>query len=476
MAHSRSEAMYDVVVVGAGPAGLAAATRASALGASVALVDAGAAPGGQYWRHPPAVEGGVAPADVGYLHHELPVYGELLSRLESVRANGAYLGQHHVWTAGRRDSGFVVHAVDRSDRGERHVEVSGRRLVLAPGAYDRQIPFPGWELPGVMTAGGAQALLKGHGVTPGRRVVVAGTGPFLLSVAAGLTRAGAEVVGVHEAASPLRWLRELATAVRNADKLWEGAGYAATLLSARVPVRTRSAVLAAHGAAALEGVTIARVDSDGNADPRSEETVEADTFAVGWGFTPQIELPVALGCATRVDEDGSVVCVVDDAQESTVPGVYVAGEACGVGGAALAVVEGVIAGAAAAGMPTSDRGLLRRRTSLRAFARSVQRAHPVPRAWVRRLRDDTIVCRCEEVTHGRLRRAVEDFAVTDARSAKLLARPGMGWCQGRVCGYATSCIVAELTHRPPDFTQNAERPLSGPVTLGLLAAEEEPSP
>lgn len=260
--------------------------------------------------------------------------------------------------------------------------------------------------------------------------------------------------------------------LRNVSKLGEGAGYARTLARHKVPVRTRSIVVAAHGADRLESVTVARANADGRVVAGTAVTVEADTLAVGWGFTPQLELPLALGCATRVDVDGSLVCVVDSDQCGSVDGVYIAGEACGVGGAALAVVEGAIAGAAAAGSPLTGRRLLRRRASLRAFATAMHRAHPVPARWVDRV-DDTVVCRCEEVTAGALRRAVDEFAATDARSAKLLARPGMGWCQGRVCGYATACLMAEWSGTPYSPAGTAERPVALPLTLGRLAADDE---
>jgi NADPH-dependent 2,4-dienoyl-CoA reductase/sulfur reductase-like enzyme len=474
------DAPYDVLVVGAGPAGLAAATRAGGHGVTVALLDAGAVPGGQYWRQPAPAAGpntGAAldPTDLAYLHHDLAGYHALVDRLDRQRRSGTttYLPGHHVWAVEREETPdgdrFVVHALDSTvpDGGTSRT-LTARRLVLATGAYDRQVPFPGWDLPGVITAGGAQALLKGHGVPAGRRVVVAGTGPFLLPVAAGLAAAGTQVIGVHEAGSPRAWLRHAGAVGRNLNKLSEGAGYAAALVRHRVPVRTRSVLVAAHGTDRLEAVTVARADGKGGVVPGSEERVACDTLAVGWGFTPQLELPLSLGCRTRVDADGSVVCAVDEDQESTVPGVYVAGETCGVGGAALALLEGAMAGAAAAGTPLRDRRPRRQRDALRRFATAMHQAHPVPAGWVDRVDEDTVVCRCEEVTAARLRAAVTDLGAADARGGKLLARTGMGWCQGRVCGYAAACLTGAWSGTPYDPTRVGTRPVATPVPLGAL--------
>jgi NADPH-dependent 2,4-dienoyl-CoA reductase/sulfur reductase-like enzyme len=469
MGTSRSEHVHDVVVVGAGPAGLAAAVRAAALGADVGVVDAAPVPGGQYWRQP---AGEALGGEVAHLHHGLSRYRELAAQLEGIEAAGGYYPRHSVWTVSRDDTGFLVRALTGAGADEREVGIRGRRLVLAPGAYDRQIPFPGWDLPGVMTAGGVQALLKGHAVTAGPRVVVAGTGPFLLPVAAGLAESGAMVVGVHEAASPLGWARHAGAVLRNAGKLGEGAGYARALARYRVPVRTRSVVVEAAGTDALERVTVARVARDGSVLPGTRTTLEADVLAVGWGFTPQLELPLALGCATRTDVDGSLVCVVDDDQRSSVLDVFVAGEACGVGGADLAVVEGEIAGTSAAGAQVTDRKLLRRRASLRGFAAAMHAAHPVPEGWIDRVHDETVLCRCEEVTVGRVREVLT-LGADDARSAKLLVRPGMGWCQGRVCGYATSCLMSAWTGTPTSPAGVAGRPIASPLRLGTLAAGEQ---
>jgi D-hydroxyproline dehydrogenase subunit alpha len=451
----------DIVVVGAGPAGLAAASASANAEVSVALIDAGPRPGGQFWRH--RAHGIDRDAD---LHHNLATFTRLRPDKKVT-----YLPDHQVWAISAADRGCTVRAL-APDQTETVIDAGF--LILAPGAYDRQIPFPGWDLPGVMTAGGVQALLKGQGILAGQRVLVAGTGPFLLPVAAGLAARGATVVGVHEANHPVAWLRHPSSAL---GKLPEALGYLRILRRHRVPVRYRSAVVAVEGDRQAAAALIAPVTRNGSVLRREAVRVPVDVVATGWGFTPQLELPLAAGCQTRVDEDGSLVVVVDDDQFTSHPRVLAAGEVTGVGGAALAVTEGTIAGAAAAARvtarvagaapPQRDLARLRRRRArLRDFARTLYQVYPVP-AWEDDLANDTIVCRCEEVTAGQLREAV-DLGAVDARTAKLLSRAGMGWCQGRVCGYAASCLVSRWTGTSYDPRGVAERPVAVPLPLSAL--------
>jgi NADPH-dependent 2,4-dienoyl-CoA reductase/sulfur reductase-like enzyme len=329
----------------------------------------------------------------------------------------------------------------------------------------------------VYTAGAAQALLKGNGVLVGARVAVAGTGPFLLPVATGLAEAGAAVVGVYEAGRPTAFLRHPLTTLRSASKLVEGAGYLRVLRRHRVPYRMRTTVIEVLGQTAVTGVRVASLDRGWRVVPGTERTIECDAVAVGYGFTPQTELPVQLGCEMVLDADGSLVARVDDAQASTVDGVFVAGEACGVGGAELAVAEGEIAGAAAAALATgraaaAQRAARGRRSAGRAFARAMHEAFPVPAGWQGWLTPETVVCRCEEVTAGRIHEVVSELGAADARTVKLFARPGMGLCQGRVCGYATASLAAVATGRSvtaADLAGSASRPIAQPVPLSMIA-------
>ena len=436
--------MPDIAVLGAGPAGLAAAVAAHQAGARVTVVDAGPRVGGQYWRH--------QDGDDGRGHH----LWSTLCRLREVPLD--FRPNHAIWHVEPTDDGFVTH----TSAGE----IASRRLIIATGAYDRQLPFPGWTLPGVFTAGGAQALLKGHGVVAGDRVVVAGTGPFLLPVAAGLAEASARVLGVFEAGSPLGFARHPAAVLRNVTKLTEGAAYLRVLRRHGIPFHTRKTVVAAHGDDQVRAVTVGSLDRDWRVV--ATEKIECDAVAVGYGFTPQLELPLQLGCDTRLDLDGSLVATADDTQRASVPGVYLAGEVCGVGGAQLSLVEGELAGLHAAGV-TPSRRLVRRRAALRAFATAMHRTYPVRQGWQTWLDDDTLVCRCEEVPVREIRRSIVELGATDPRTVKLLARPGMGLCQGRVCGYATACLTGPVTAQ--GLLGLSTRPIAQPVTLGSLAEQ-----
>lgn len=459
----------DVAVVGAGPAGLAAAVAAAEAGARVVVVDAGAQVGGQYWRHPAG--GDVSPA----AHHDRKVFSDLRRRFSAGRIR--HLPATQVWFVEPGEAGFTLRLVPTTPDAAVPELVTARRLVLCPGGYDRQLPIPGWDLPGVMAAGGVQALLKGHRSLAGRRAVVAGTGPFLLSVATQLAGAGAEVLAVCEANGLAGWARHVPAVARVPGKVVEGVGYAAAALRHRIPYRTRTAVTRiepdASGARAGR-VWLRRLDAEGRPSTKMLPPLDVDLVALGWGFTPSMELISAVGAETRVDVDESLVAVVDASQRSTTPGVFVAGEATGVGGALLAVAEGELAGIAGAGAEERLAGRVRRLRAriarLRGFAAAMHAAHPVPARWHEWLTPATVVCRCEEVTADAVRTARDELGADDVRTVKLLARPGMGWCQGHVCGFATAKLAADgraLT--VDDLRPMAKQSLCAPVPLAGLA-------
>ncbi|MFE7129687.1 FAD-dependent oxidoreductase [Streptomyces sp. NPDC057638] len=447
-----------LAVVGAGPAGVAAAVAAADGGVPVVLLlDSGPRPGGQIHRRPAPALATTGPRP---RHH--PTWTRLLQRLWAHRRRGRirWLPGLHLWSVEHGEGGFTLHALDGDDRP---TTLTAPALLLATGAAERVLPFPGWTLPGVVTAGGAQAMLKGGLALPGRRIVVAGTGPLLLPVATALASAGAAVAALVESADPRTYVRHAPVLVRHPAKLAEAAGYGLRLARHRVPVLTRHSVRAAEGDGRIASVTLAPVG--GGAVRR----VECDALAVGHGLLPRTEVAAALGCRTT---PGGVVA--DARQRTDVPGVWAAGEICGIGGASLARAEGEIAGRDAAawlaGAPSRRRArALWSRARLRRFASVLDQVHPPDSAPCRSLPDDTVVCRCEEVTAGRIRRAVDELGATDARTVKLLTRAGMGWCQGRICGPGVAAVAGT-------GPETVRRPFDRPVPLAVLARLDPSGP
>ncbi|MFN8157367.1 MAG: FAD-dependent oxidoreductase [Candidatus Nanopelagicales bacterium] len=451
---------YDVVVVGAGPSGMAAAAQAHAGGLSVALVDQQPRTGGAYWRHRPQD----ADAERSDAHHDWTTFRRITERLDGVD----HLMSHAVWAIERVDDGFVVRAT-HGEIARRPVRLEATSVVVATGAHERVVPFRGWTLPGVMAAGGGQALLKGAGVVPGRRVLLAGSGPLLLVVADGLLRAGVDVVAVAESGHPTTYGLRPSSWSGLVSRAGEAAAYTRALAQHRVPYHAGYRVIEASGNERVERAVIA---SRGG----KRREYDVDALLVSHGFTPQLELLVDAGAATRVDGDGSLVVTVDDEQRTSVPGLLATGEVTGVGGASLAILEGYVAGRALAGASITP-SLHERIAVHRRFAQAMHAVHRTPAGALADLSDDVLVCRCEEVSAGTLRRACRDLGVDDARSAKLMTRAGMGLCQGRMCGRAVSDLVAVASGRPAtdDAAERwAARLPALPVTLDQLATDGHP--
>jgi NADPH-dependent 2,4-dienoyl-CoA reductase/sulfur reductase-like enzyme len=411
----------DVAVIGAGPAGVAAACRAAESGAKTLLLDDAAATGGQIHRRRPW-----SPAP--------PAARAWLRRLE--RSGAQHVAGATIAEASGEEEAFRL----LGDRLGAPLAVSARRLVLATGARELFLPFPGWTLPGVMGAGGAQALAKCGASLAGRVAVVAGSGPLLLAVAAHLAKAGAEVALVAEQASLGALAGFGAALLRAPDKLLEAARYRAALTD--TPYRTGAWIAEARGRERLEGVVVA--------DRGGRDEIACDLAAVAHGLVPNTELARLLACGI----ESGAVCV-DARQQTTVPGVFAAGETCGVAGLDVAVAEGEIAGLAVAGSSAAAPEVARARARGRALARRMARAFR-PRPELRALaRPDTIVCRCEDA------RLSSIAACGVSREAKLAARSGMGPCQGRVCGPALEFLFG--------WDSDTVRPPARPVPLGHLA-------
>jgi NADPH-dependent 2,4-dienoyl-CoA reductase/sulfur reductase-like enzyme len=465
--------MTDVLIIGAGPAGLAAACAARARGASVTLLDSSDQLGGQFWRHLPDAR---PSARERTLHHAWRTFRSLSDTLESDHGC-LIIRSAQVWAIETEPSGpCTVHVVvgqpDGVDRAR--LTFTPDALILATGAHDRTLPFPGWDLPGVFTGGAAQALAKGERLAVGRRVLVAGAGPFLLPVAASLAKTGSTVLGVLEAnrvPALLRgWLPRPWELLPAMGKGLELAGYLAGQLRHRIPYRLGRAVVAAHGVDWVEAVTVASVAADWTPISGTERRVEVDAVCVTHGFTPRLELAIAAGCELTRDR----FVRVDDSQRTSAPAVYAAGEITGIGGVELALAEGEIAGHAAAGRVAEDQGLgavTRRRRVFRGFAGRIEAAHGIRPGWPAWLTDETVVCRCEEVGYGQLCQTAKSTDSQSLRALKLSTRAGLGICQGRICGRTVEELLAARTTDGvlTDGVITDRRPIASPIRLGELA-------
>jgi NADPH-dependent 2,4-dienoyl-CoA reductase/sulfur reductase-like enzyme len=457
----------DVAVVGAGPAGLAAALAAAECGLRVALLDERSLPGGQYLL-PGYAHGGA-------LTESERLGGDLLRRLETGQVD--WRPGVTVWNV---EAGLTLGLFADG----RATTLAAGAIVLASGAREQVAPFPGWTLPGVMTAGAAQLLAKRHGVLPGRRVLVAGSGPLLLAVAAKLSALGATVVAVLEASRPAQWLSHAPAARGQGGRFAEGWRYLSDLRKARVAYRFGSAVVAAQGAERVESVTVAPLDRAGRPLREGRSVVAVDALCVSFGFTPNVELAQLAGAWMVFDPlRGGWAPQVDENLESTASGLFVAGETGGVGGAGLALLTGRVAGLAAArrlgalsqdDLERAKAGLAGRRKRELRFAGMLNAVCAPPGGLSEIITDETIVCRCEEVTAGELRAAVREAAgIRTLDALKVWTRIGQGPCQGRTCGpIAGRLIAAEAGCSPEAAGTFAVRPPARPLPLGALAALE----
>ena len=404
-----------MLVVGAGPAGMSAACAAASAGRRVAVVDDNPTPGGQIWRGGP---GQAATGRAGRWFERLDAAGvELIAGVQVVAQS----------RAGR----LLAESDDEA------LLLDYEKLILATGARERFLPFPGWTLPGVVGAGGLQALVKSGLSVENKRVAVAGSGPHLLPVAAELKRHGAIVLLIAEQAPWTRLARFAVTLLGYPGKLIEGLRYKLDLSGVAYTPGCRPT--AADGDDELRKVTFQSSDRTW--------TESCDYLACAFGFAPNVELPAVFGCRLT---NGLVE--VDQSQETSVPGVYCAGEPTGVGGLELALVEGEIAGLAVVGREGDAARLLPVREKLKRFAAALDMAFALQDDLRGLATGETIVCRCEDVTRARLER-YDSF-----RAAKLQTRCGMGACQGRVCGTVTEFLFnwRPESGRPPAFPTRLE--------------------
>jgi thioredoxin reductase len=458
----------DVIVVGAGPAGMSAATRAARAGLSVVLLDEQDAVGGQIYR-------AIGRADARRRDILGPDYAAGAAIAEAFTRSGArHVANASVWQVTRERT---VHFLKDGRVGS----FEAKRVILASGALERPFPIPGWTLPGVLTAGAAQILLKSAGEVPSSAPVLAGCGPLLYLLGWQYVRAGVPIRAlVDTTRHEDRWRakRHLFSALRAWPFLSKGLQLIRTLRRAGVPMYEGADDLRVEGTTASDGTQ--RAAALAFTTQAGAQRIEADVILLHQGVVPNTQFTHALRATHRWDD--AQLCFtpqVDAWGELDVPGIFVAGDGAGIGGAQAAAEQGTIAALAVASqLGAIDTAIRDHEAALhRAGLARVMRIRPFldslyrPRDANRIPADDTIVCRCEEVTAGELRGFVA-LGCVGPNQAKSFGRCGMGPCQGRMCGLTVTEVIADARRvSPSEVGYYRIRPPIKPLTLGELAGE-----
>lgn len=441
---------------------MAAASTAAGLGVDTLVLDEQPAPGGQIFRG--IVQAG--PARLALLGSD---YRRGAEQVETfLRSGASYQPNTAVWSLGPACELGVLHQGRAS-------QITASRVLIASGAMERPVPFPGWTLPGVMNVGGAQILLKSSGLVPADGVVIAGTGPLLILLAWQYMRAGVAVQAVLELSPRHNLWRaglRLPAALRAGHYLTRGLKYLLALRRAGIRVSYGISDLRAIGTDRLEAVTFRT--------GRRERVLETTHLLVHFGLVPGIQLTEAAGC--RHAWDTGQQCWrprVDAWGNTSVDGIAVIGDSAIIGGAVAAVHAGRLAGleaARAAGridestrdrLAAEDQKWLRDDLWIRPFLESL---HRLPDSLLTGIADDTLVCRCEEITAGEVRAAVR-AGHRDPNQVKFITRCGMGPCQGRQCGQPVANLVAAACNRPlHEVAPFRVRPPLRPLSIGELSA------
>lgn len=459
---------YHVIIVGSGPAGLAAADILSRYGLRILIIDDNAHTGGQLLRRlPHAVDVGRRFDPDKFKRRGM----QLVARLKNRKVR---------FLNGSQVLGVFPQQILLVEAPGGHVsEYRTEAMILATGARERQLPFKGWTLPGVMATGAAQILMKSSGILPGKKTLIAGCGPLMLVLAAEILANRGEVLAVLDQGPMTGKLRAATAGPAIWPRLFEGAICLARLAASRVPMKQGIRIVEATGRHHLESVVAARVDARGRIVQGTEQPYSTDTLAVGYGFTPNTELPQQAGCAVSyaVDRGGWYVDV-NACMATTVANTYAVGETTGIAGASKSLLEGRIAAWSflyrqgrvdRRTYKIQTRPLIRRRSQQIRYGRFLNRLWDLSPDCYADIPDETTVCRCEEITMGEIRRHMR-IGFTTMNGIKKATRCGMGNCQGRICGPILLDILSTSGQQSPAAIgcTSVRAPVK-PVVLGALA-------
>ena len=463
-----SEISPDVLVIGAGPAGLATAAVCAEAGLLVVLLDERAKLGGQYFKQP-----------VDPLLREDQLDSQFLegrALIQRARTSGVeVLTGASIWGA------FAPNHLVAASTTHRWV-LKPKSLVIATGAYEKSFQIPGWTLPGVMTTGAAQTLLRSYQVLLGSKIFISGNGPLNIQMAAELIRAGGSVAGLAELGSPFK-IKNIFTSLTLAwyspKLVLNGLGYFFTLLRAKVPIYFSSAVIEASGTPLLSVVKVASITSDGSTSNSGVKLFRVDALALGYGFMPSNEIARSLGCKHAFDIQSQTLQVSrDNFGETSIKGVYVVGDSGGISGAQVAKANGIMAGYAiveSAGKVIPSALKREIKTAQRRYKRNLKFQKSLWKVFRGSLNLDqlsdstTIICRCLSLSKEEISGEISEELLT-AGALKRVTRAGMGICQRRYCSSFTIAKAAEKTQSTPsEYSGFAPQPPFKPTPIGIIA-------
>ncbi len=455
------KAKYDVVIVGSGIGGLSAAQTLSGYGLDILIIDENVQAGGQLLRKSKKQRQNFLKFDPDVVKKK---GFSLISKVNGTRPGIDRIGQAQVLGV-FRDRRLLIHAPKEKSLAPspgQIMEVRAEHLILATGARERYLPFKGWTLPGVMSLGAAQILMKSHGVLPSFNTLIAGTSPLMMVLAWEIISNGGRVTAMMDANPFSKKLGFLPLIHRHWPKLMEGGFYIGQMILNQVPMAHGTQIIEALGKGKLESVIAVKTRADGRVVKGSETQYPAQTLAMGHGFVPNIELAVQAGCDIGYDKNkGGWVVSTDPNLESSVESIYAVGEITGVAGGKKSHIQGQMAAISIlkkmGKFTPKDQGGLAKTIEELKFQNSQQTAYgaflnhlsQLPASAYEQICDDTLICRCENITMGTIRQNIQ-LGFTSLAGIKKATRAGMGRCQGRICTAVVSDILMALTQKTPE--------------------------
>lgn len=459
---------YEVVIVGGGFSGIVAANELVDNGLSVCLIDENNYMGGQLLRYIPVTIG----KKIGYKPDKIKRIG--FSYVDSLK--NKKLDQFiNTFLLGIYPDNELL--IERENKEV--ISVKYKVLLFATGARERYLPFKGWTLPGVYSNGMLQVMMKSSGIVPSKKILLGGTGLFLFAVGYEFLKNKGKVIGILEQSGMIDKLKMVPLVFSQFSKFAEGGKFLAKIYSTFTPVLYRRKIIEARGGDFLKEVVVGKVNSSGNLISGSEKIYKTDTLGIGYGFTPNIEGPGLAGCELKNDKNfGGWIVNVDENLQTSITNIYAAGEITGVGGGPKSICEGKLASLSilkkfdkieSSTFDQRHKKLTRERKKHLNFAKLFNTLYPVTENDVLNIPDDTVVCRCEDVSIGSIKKAINS-GFSSFNSLKLGTRVTMGNCQGRTCSQIINDLI-EIMTKKEILSPLSFRPPLKPISLNSFSEE-----